>query len=180
MNSCRSLAHDVVHVLQQGLSLLRCLDDTAYTRPETAVFNGSIGGHYRHSLEHFEALLPAMEGNASQVDYDARRRDLALETDRVVAIARTEALLARFAEPSPRPGIEVLTVRCKTATEGDDRPGVTSSLERELMYAVVHAIHHYALIQVICGLSGVVTPPDFGIAPSTLAHRRQEATLPLR
>jgi hypothetical protein len=42
-----------------------------------------------------------------------------------------------------------------------------------MMYAVAHAVHHYALIGVIGGLMGLSMPAGFGIAPSTLKHRAE-------
>ena len=51
---------------------------------------------------------------------------------------------------------------------------LASTFGRELMYAVAHAIHHYALIAVMCGLLGVRVPFGFGIAPSTLQHQAEQ------
>jgi hypothetical protein len=39
------------------------------------------------------------------------------------------------------------------------------------MYAVVHAVHHYALIGIMGGIMGLRMPPGFGVAPSTLKHQ---------
>ena len=43
------------------------------------------------------------------------------------------------------------------------------------MYAVAHAIHHYALLGIMCGLMGIRVPAGFGVAPSTLQHRELAA-----
>jgi len=43
------------------------------------------------------------------------------------------------------------------------------------MYAVVHAIHHYALISVMCHLLEIPLPEGFGVAPSTLKHQKDLA-----
>ena len=42
------------------------------------------------------------------------------------------------------------------------------------MYAVAHAIHHYALIAVMCGMLEVPVPAGFGVAPSTLKYHEQK------
>jgi hypothetical protein len=39
------------------------------------------------------------------------------------------------------------------------------------MYAVAHAVHHYALIGIMGGIMGLRMPPGFGVAPSTLKHQ---------
>jgi len=43
------------------------------------------------------------------------------------------------------------------------------------MYAVAHAVHHYALIGVMAGIMGVELPAGFGVAPSTLKHQSKTA-----
>ena len=70
-----------------------------------------------------------------------------------------------------------VSVRTKVSYEDDVAPAMPSTIGRELMYAVAHAIHHYALIGVMCGLMGVPVPAGFGVAPSTLKHQTDEAKL---
>ena len=40
------------------------------------------------------------------------------------------------------------------------------------MYAVSHAIHHYALIGMICEMRALPVPRDFGVAPSTIVYQK--------
>jgi hypothetical protein len=47
---------------------------------------------------------------------------------------------------------------------------VGSTLAREIVYSVGHAIHHYAIIKLLCAGFGLELPYEFGIAPSTLKH----------
>jgi hypothetical protein len=47
-----------------------------------------------------------------------------------------------------------------------------STYGREFVYSIAHAIHHYALISVMARLTQTELPPGFGVAPSTLAHRK--------
>jgi hypothetical protein len=42
------------------------------------------------------------------------------------------------------------------------------------MYVVAHAIHHYALIAVMCGVLEVRVPAGFGVAPSTLEYHAEK------
>ena len=46
-----------------------------------------------------------------------------------------------------------------------------SSLGRELVYAIAHAIHHYALISIMARLMEARLPENFGVAPSTVTHQ---------
>jgi hypothetical protein len=173
-SSLEHIRSSVVEALRQGDCLLEAIDDTAYTSPLEAAYGATTGGHYRHCLEHFEALLDAV--GSARVDYDARPRDHSLENDRAVALARTRALIAYFREKLSAEELAApVSIRCKVSYLGNASPEVPSTFAREAMYAVVHAIHHYALIGIICRLQGVPLPEGFGIAPSTAQHRRLSA-----
>ncbi len=47
---------------------------------------------------------------------------------------------------------------------------VRSVVAREVMFCVGHAIHHYAILKLLCADRTVALPYEFGIAPSTLKH----------
>lgn len=158
----------MAEALKQGLCLLDVLSDDDYRAKVPAAFNSSIGGHYRHCMEHFEPLL---EPDAAVIDYDARHRDRHLETDRRHAIARTQALLATCQMLAPDTLGRPVQTRCKVSYSAEVSPLVLSTLGREGMYAVVHAVHHYALIGVMCHLLEIPIPDGFGVAPSTVKHQ---------
>jgi len=60
---------------------------------------------------------------------------------------------------------------------GGEPVSARSTVARELNYVVAHAIHHYALIAVIAGISGIRLPREFGVAPSTLNHLDRRAAV---
>lgn len=169
---CSHIRDSMIEALKQGICLLEAMSDEDYTARVPEAFDASIGGHHRHCIEHFEPLL---EGDASRIDYDARPRDRRLETDRLHAIARTEYLVARCESIDGNKLDRPVQTRCKTSYIGDASPFLVSSLGREGMYAVVHGIHHYALIGIMCRLLGIPLPDGFGIAPSTAHHQREAA-----
>lgn len=169
----RHIQSSLVEALRQGDCLLEALADDAYTARLPDAFDASIGGHYRHCLEHFEGLLGAEAGGC--VDYDARPRDTILETNRSAALARTRELAEHFAHLDAAVLGQPVSARCKVSYIAQNSPEAPSTLSREAMYAVAHAIHHYALIGIMCRLLGVNLPEGFGIAPST-AHHRHHAT----
>jgi len=68
-----------------------------------------------------------------------------------------------------------LTVTCKTSYATSGSQLSPSTVGREIMYSVAHAVHHYALIGVMGGIMGLHLPPGFGVAPSTLKHQAQTA-----
>jgi uncharacterized damage-inducible protein DinB len=160
----------VDEVLEQGEALLTGLSDAQYAEPASA--QGSIGAHYRHSLEHFKILFEAVKD--SHVDYDRRQRDTRLQTERPAALMTTRDFreTARFLSTlSPERPIEV---RSKISYASPVSYAVASTLGREIMFAVSHAIHHHALIAMLCGLRAIPVPEDFGVAPSTIAHHKDQ------
>src|SRR6266516_2901734 len=73
----RVLIESVIETLQQGETLLTEISDQTYTRKVPIAFNASIGGHYRHCLDHFRSLLDsAMNGD---LNYDHRERGTLIE-----------------------------------------------------------------------------------------------------
>ena len=162
----------VVEVLRQGESLLRNIDNEKYTRKLRPAFNSAIGGHYRHCLDHFQSLLEGLD--LDEVNYDHRARDRRIENDWKFALAETQRLL-RACESIPTPLLGCpINVRSQVNYEIDEAALIGSTVGRELMYAVAHTIHHYALIAVMCGLLDVPVPEGFGVAPSTLKYREQQ------
>jgi hypothetical protein len=160
----------VGEVLHRGLSLLETLEDAAYIAPSAGPFDASVGEHYRHVLEHFTTLADSMSSGI--VDYDARQRDRQIERNRTYAIEQTQATIQRFGKLSDRS----LDASCDVLYQlgyGDvHQLRVPSSIAREVVFAVSHAVHHFALIRVVCAEHGVTLDPSFGVAPSTLAYRR--------
>lgn len=165
----------VKEVLGQGEALLLAVDDVAYATKVPEAFNASIGGHYRHCLDHFCSVF---DGLAEEMaDYDARKRDLRIETLRDVALAKTRAL-RRLADEMPESRLDCfIWARSKVSYASESSPMAASTVGRELMFCIVHAIHHYALMGVMCRLLDVPLPDGFGVAPSTIKHNEEMARL---
>ena len=170
-NACRLLLSSVIEVLNQGEVLLSELDDETYVRKLPTAFNASVGGHYRHCLDHFRSLLDAArEGN---LDYDHRERGTLVETDRFAALNATRALREGY-EQMPAAWLDrELEVTCKTSYAASGSQTSSSTVGREIMYVVAHAVHHYALIGIMGGLMGLKMPAGFGVAPSTAKYQAE-------
>ncbi|MGF1529913.1 MAG: hypothetical protein ACFCU4_00965 [Puniceicoccaceae bacterium] len=166
------LREATVESLEQGLTLLHAVDDQNYQSPAPAAFNASIGAHYRHIIEHFEPLVQTL--GKGVIDYDARPRDHRLEIDRTHAIERTLVLIESFQALDSLALAEPVQTRCKISYRSPDSPLIPSTLGREAVYAIAHAVHHFALIGVIAHLLHISLPSSFGFAPSTV-HHQQEA-----
>ena len=87
----------------------------------------------------------------------------------------TEGLIDEFRDHS----YEVLQRECAvTYSVGygeTEAEAVGSNLAREVMFCVGHAIHHYAILRLLCAGVGVKLPYEFGVAPSTLKHLETQA-----
>ena len=87
--------------LRQAEALLNRISDGVYTASPSGPAPHRAGGHIRHILEFYECLLGGLAGG--RVDYDARRRDLLVETSRPAAQARIRSLIHRLeTEPALR------------------------------------------------------------------------------
>jgi hypothetical protein len=158
--------------LHQGESLLNSLCDEDYKRKLPVVFGSTVGGHYRHCLDHFQSLLQGLD--ADEINYDDRERNPRIENDRMFALAETHRILRAFGSIST-PFLDCpINVRSKVNYELDAAPLIGSTVARELMYAVAHTIHHYALIAVMCAMLEIQVPAGFGVAPSTLQYHAEQ------
>lgn len=163
-----------VALLRQGEDLLSTLGPDHYAQKVRVAFNGSIGGHYRHCLDHFASLLAGLEGGL--VDYDQRERDPSLEADPERAGEVTRNLRERLEALDPEQLQTPVWSRCEVSYVAGDSPLTRSTMGRELVYVIAHGIHHYALIAVMAQVLEIPLPAQFGVAPSTLEHQRSRST----
>ena len=172
-NENRELIDSAVESLRQGEQLLSVISDEHYRSKLPVAFNASIGGHYRHCLDHFRILLDAV--NSGEVNYDHRERGTLVESDRFAALNATRELLEGYEQLSANLMMRPIDVVSKTSYLTQTSQVSPSSVGREIMYSVAHAVHHYALIGVMGGVMGLTMPPGFGVAPSTLKYQRETA-----
>lgn len=169
-----SILAAAVEILNQGEELLAALSDAAYTTKLPLAYDASIGGHYRHCLDHFHSVVE--ERGGALVNYDHRRRDPLIESDRSAAVSETRRLRAALIDTDAWELGRLVSVICKTSYASGGSQKAMASVGRELMYAVAHAVHHYALIGIIAKLQGVALPVGFGVAPSTIQHQQKPVT----
>jgi hypothetical protein len=155
-------------VLLQGLGLLFDLWDRTYSRVVAAPYKASIGQHYRHILEHFQCLIRGLR--SGEINYDARERNPRLESEVTCASIATCDVLRAIKNYSD----VTLALPCRVVQsvsyDTAQPTSIESNLGREMAYCTGHAIHHYAIIRLICSEVGIDVPAEFGLAPSTLKH----------
>ena len=150
--------------LTENIDLLQQLTNEELTFPFPELSNATIGEHMRHIIELFGCLLENYE--CGLINYDGRKRDLLLQTDKNEAIAIIEKYLLEIDKPNKPLS---LTHNCFSPIEL-----LQTNYFRELIYNLEHSIHHQALIKVaLHSLLHIKIPSSFGVAPSTLEYRKQ-------
>jgi hypothetical protein len=177
MSTRNLLVSESSRILRQGVDLIESLDDELYARSQEPVAASGIGGHIRHCIDHVQCFLGGLEGG--RIDYDGRRRDLRVETDRAYAIERLREVIAGLEALGRKPAPASVSRGGELAVKMDVPEGAepfwtTSSVERELQSLTSHTVHHFALIAFLVRLGGASTTEDFGVALSTLAYWKEQ------
>lgn len=146
-----------------AIDLLRRIDDEAYSRVEDG---GSIGKHIRHNLNFLEAVIAGVQ--TGRIDYAARSRDVRIETERLFAIGKISEALNALQDLS-----ESFDRQVSVVSEADPTMYHSSTISREVEFALSHTIHHHAIIRRMLKDAGSELAADFGVAPSTLEYWRQ-------
>lgn len=166
------LSRVCAELLEQARDLVLKLDEESFAAALPGIA-ASAGSHLRHCLDAFDRLLEGVGTGA--VDYDRRARDPRTEADPLRALERIEALRAELLARMAREPDHPLLVRADEPDLAAHEGFVASTLSRELRALASHTVHHYALVALVLRLRGVAVPATFGVAPSTLAHRRSGA-----
>ena len=158
------LIQSIKNNLSENIELLRQLTNEEFMQKNPELSNATIGEHMRHIIELFGCLLENYDYGL--INYDDRKRDVLLQTDKNEAIAIIEKYLLEIDKPNKPLS---LTHNCFSSIEL-----LQTNYFRELIYNLEHSIHHQALIKVaLHSLPHIKIPSSFGVAPSTLEYRKQ-------
>lgn len=160
------LIHPLKKLLEQLNQLLARLDDHAYSQPIDILSHASIGQHTRHVIEFFTALERGYE--TGHVNYDLRKRDKQIETDRGHATNMLSGIID---------GIDKEDKDLSLVTDFNPSAEVSyrinTNYARELVYNLEHVVHHMAIMRIgVQAVSTLKLPEDFGVALSTLRHKK--------
>jgi hypothetical protein len=163
----------IENIVQQIKDILTQIEAELYRSPLELYNGSSIGQHFRHIYDFFQCLSKGV--HAEVVDYAQRDRDLEIEQNPLFALAAFEqkmTYLLTLEEQMP------IRVRADLSPTSDAfRPEYPSSIGREITFVHDHAVHHLAMIKI--GLQSeapqLLRDKNFGVAPSTIKFRQQEA-----
>jgi hypothetical protein len=159
----------VKHISLQIQSILNRLSDNQYSL-ELDIFNGSsVGKHIRHIFDFYHCIVN--DDIALTIDYNCRSRNPLIENNRSAAISAFTQMLNLAEGIKDEKELSVITDF--SIDENEERPVVSSSVGRELMYAYDHAVHHLAIIKMGIGVAFPEISLDnhIGIAPSTIKYQ---------
>ncbi len=159
-------------LLTQAIAMVERL--LAQARPGF-VYARAVGPHLRHIVEHYQAVLTALPTASRCVDYDARDRDLRMQSEpeaTLGALRQTITQLSICAEDAGHTLAMPLATRLQAGLSGELEATVPTTLGRELLFLASHTVHHYALLGHYCREAGVDLGPDFGKAPATIAFEQ--------
>ncbi|HET9746077.1 MAG TPA: hypothetical protein VFP97_10205 [Chitinophagaceae bacterium] len=161
------LTQPIQHVFVQLSETLNQLSNEEYTRPIKVLANATIGQHVRHIIELFQCLEKGYDSGL--VNYEKRRRDYRIESDKEFAIILLKEIYSHIGKPNKE-----IILEAEDYCDSIETVTIPSNYYREIAYNLEHTIHHMALIRVgMSEVSSLVLPAEFGVAYSTIKYRQQ-------
>ncbi|MGB0916160.1 MAG: hypothetical protein ACPGU4_01115 [Flavobacteriales bacterium] len=144
--------------------LVSAIDQSLYTHVNTKG-RASVGQHVRHTIEFYQRLFKGDD----EINYDKRERDILIESSMSHATVVIDSIIRSIEDVSKDYS---LVLKAEFPSVSSEPIAVNSSLSRELLYVLEHAIHHMALIRILIKDEepNFELPESFGVAYSTLAY----------
>lgn len=160
------LQHAVNNAFIQLAGSLEKLSADQYSYPCKNLTNSTIGQHVRHIIEMFQCLEKGYETGV--VNYEKRKRDQQIETDKVFALGLLREIHAGLDKSDKELILE--------GVYNDDSNHVmqfATNYYREIVYNLEHTIHHMALIRVgLQEFTAIELPDNYGMASATVKHKK--------
>lgn len=128
-------------ILSQKIGILKLISSEDYNRKSDR--SSSVGGHMRHSLDHFDSVLGVREDN-SVLDYDSRNRNTDVERFEDAALLKCMNLLSRLTTLTSD-----LPVQVKFISDPSTGKGVRVLCIFSLCYTVMIGVSRFCLTDVI-------------------------------
>jgi hypothetical protein len=153
--------------LSQLIQLTKALSHEEFTRSLSILSNSTIGQHIRHIIEFYIELNNGYISGI--VSYDKRLRNPDFETDQTIIISKLKNI-----------GYDLntydlalnLKIKSNHGLTDDEETISNSSVMRETVYALDHAVHHLAVIKIALKTEfcHIEFDQNMGVAPSTLRN----------
>jgi len=157
----------ISRIFLQLLDSLDQLTQEQYNYKCDNLSGNTIGQHVRHIIEMFQCLEIGYETGI--VDYDKRKRDIIIETDKSFASGLLKDINGRINKEDK--SLFLQTYYDDLLSEPEM---IGSNYFREIVYNLEHTIHHMALIRIgIKEIGNISVDESYGVATSTLKYRQQ-------
>lgn len=157
-----------IQKLQEVRKLIEEIPDGLYQEKAEIISDSTIGQHFRHIIEFYQSVMN-LQGDT--ICYDDRVRNVRLETERgFVSEKITEIINGLNGLKSNKE----MTLRANYGEKINEIIYLSTSIHRELAYALDHCIHHLAIIKIAISQSSwkVNLDPNLGVAPSTIRYKK--------
>ncbi len=156
-------------IINQLIKLCDDLSDEQYAVSLDLLMQNSIGKHIRHIVEFYDILRDSCL-QKSELSYDKREHCIKTEREKCVAVSRFKEVLKWFDQIDTDAQLKLMVSYDKLKKDGFE---INTSLERELVYNIEHAIHHMAIIRIAIEkeFTDIKLNEDFGVAYSTIRFR---------
>jgi hypothetical protein len=161
------LKESIDEIFDQLCAVLLKLTNEQYSLQNKVILNATIGQHVRHIIELFQCLDKGYKTGI--VNYEKRERNIALESDRILAVEKLS-----FISNSIVRSDKVLLLEANYSEHTENTSFVPTNYWREIIYNLEHTVHHMALIRVALNqFVDLAVPQEFGVAASTIKHQRK-------
>lgn len=167
------MSNSYTAIVSQAIDVLDGISLGEYQKKLPPHFPSSIGSHMRHVIDHFLALIHGH--SKGHIDYNKRNRYNNIEQFPSAAIESLEDIAHWLSNLNDENLDKPITVTTEIDVSRTRSTTCQSTLQRELVFASSHAIHHYALIRIICSMQNKKVPDFFGYAPATITHINKTA-----
>ena len=167
----KQLQESNIKIINQLSEFIEQFSNENYSKKLDILSGSSIGMHVRHILEFYSCFLENISNE--EICYDSRQRQLVFEVDVQSTIDKFDQIKNQINSISSNNDI---CIASNTKNEEGQSVVIKSSLFRELLYTLDHAIHHMALIKIGAkhAFDSIKIQPEFGIAPSTLRFQKAQ------
>lgn len=165
-----SLIRNNQFIINQLIDIIQQFSVEDYSKKLNILNGSSIGMHTRHILEFYTCFLKTT--NSSQICYDNRDRKLIYEIDPDSSISCFKSIQNDIQKLNLESEISIQT---NTGVSENENEFVQSTIGRELLYTLDHAIHHMAILKIgtQMNFNNISFPEGFGVAPSTIRHHNK-------
>ncbi|MBU2951665.1 hypothetical protein KO493_13240 [Tamlana agarivorans] len=163
------ITKSVLKTLENVEVVLKNLTNENYSNASVGPYYSSVGSHIRHILDYYMCIL--YKNDAGVVDLTARRRQVAVEENGVIALDYYETIKETLVSSRLPLNNRVVVV---------DDLGL-GPMELDYTYAALlsqansHTVHHFAIINyILASLNIDISESNFGYNPSTPKYKKAE------